>query len=245
MKRFKITIEYFGKGLVGWQAQEKGVSVQGILQEAIYKLSQETPQIVAAGRTDAGVHAYGQVAHFDLEKDLTVFNVQQGLNSYLCDSQVSVVLAEEVDENFSARFSAEKRYYKYIILNRRTPSALERDRAWHVPKILDVELMREGSQYLIGKHDFTSFRASECQAKNPIRSIDELKITKVGDFINIEVSAKSFLHHQIRNITGTLKQVGEGKIKPEQIKDILLAKDRAAAGETAPAYGLYFMKVDY
>lgn len=245
MKRFKIIVEYFGKGLVGWQAQDIGVSVQGILQEAIYKLAQERPNIVAAGRTDAGVHALGQVAHFDLKKDLTVFNVQQGLNSYLHDTSVSVVSAEEVDENFSARFSAVKRYYKYIILNRRTPSALERDRAWHVPKILDIELMKEGAKYLIGNHDFTSFRASECQAKNPVRTIDELKITKEGDFINIEVSAQSFLHHQIRNFAGTLKQVGEGKIKPEEIKDILLAKNRAVAGETAPAYGLYFMRVDY
>lgn len=295
MTKFKTTIEYFGKGLVGWQAQDVGVSVQGILQEALFKLSQEKPEIIASGRTDAGVHALGQVVHFDLEKNFTAYNVQQGLNSYLHETPVSVVSAEIVDENFHARFSALKRYYRYIILNRKTPSALERDRAWHVPKMLDIEVMREAAKYLIGQHDFTSFRASECQSKNPVKTLDSVDIyyhnhdkfqtpscdgvtSKVyssdennlnsescrrmtasemmdagfhqhdkiaGSFIHIDVSARSFLHHQVRNIVGTLKQVGEGKTKPEEIKDILEAKNRSAAGETAPAHGLYFMKVEY
>ncbi len=245
MIRFKTTIEYFGKGLVGWQAQDVGISVQSILQEALYKLSQEKPEIIASGRTDAGVHALGQVVHFDLEKDFTAYNVQQGLNSYLHETPVSVVSAEEVDENFHARFSALKRYYRYIILNRKTPSALERDRAWHVPKILDIESMKEAARYLVGQHDFTSFRASECQSKNPVKTMDSVEVTKSGDFLYFDISARSFLHHQVRNIVGTLKQVGEGKTKPEEIKNILEARNRSAAGETAPAYGLYFMKVEY
>ncbi|MDX1949006.1 MAG: tRNA pseudouridine(38-40) synthase TruA [Rickettsiales bacterium] len=271
MPRYKITIEYLGKGLIGWQKQNSEnqesslISVQSILQDAFYKLTQEKPELIVAGRTDAGVNAFGQVVHFDLEKNFKAFNIQEGLNVYLMNSPVSVKKAEIVSDDFNARFSANKRHYRYIILNQRTPSILMKDRAWHIKKPLDIEAMRQASEYLIGRHDFSSFRSTQCQAKNPVRKIEEIRISqssqmpiwanKIEDknfceqfsdnLIFIDISAKSFLHHQVRNIVGTLKDIGFKKYPPEKMQEILEAKDRTKAGETAPACGLYFVGVEY
>ncbi len=272
MPRYKITIEYLGKDLIGWQRQNSEqnsennhLSVQSILENAIFKLSQESPELIVAGRTDAGVNAFGQVVHFDLTKEFKDFNLQEGLNAHLLNTQVSVKKVEIVDENFNARFSATKRHYRYIILNQRTPSILMQDRAWHIKKKLNISAMQQASKYLIGRFDFSSFRSSQCQAKNPVRKISEINISsnqilpnwqnEISDIsvknqlndnlIYIDISAKSFLHHQVRNIVGTLKDIGLGKYPPQKMQEILIAKDRKLAGQTAPAYGLYFIGVEY
>ena len=245
MARFKIILEYDGTGLVGWQRQNEQVSVQKIIEDAIYSLSGELVNSVASGRTDAGVHALGQVVHFDLEKDLSEENVRDGLNFYLKEKQVSVLQAEMVDDGFHARFDAKMRYYKYLILHRKAPPVLEKDRVWHVPYDLDFDNMLKASKKFIGNHDFSSFRASYCQAKNPVKTVDDVSLIREGEHIIFEISAKSFLHHMVRNIVGTLVDVGRGKIKAEQIENIIEAKDRKRAGQNAPAQGLYFVKVDY
>jgi tRNA pseudouridine38-40 synthase len=243
--KYKITIEYDGTNLVGWQKQTGLPSAQGLIEDAIYKLSQENVNLTVAGRTDAGVHAKGQVADFNLIKDFGLYSLRQGINFYLHDSPVVILDAEQVANEFSARFSAKKRYYEYIISNRSSAPVLDRSRVWHFPQKLDLELMKKASEFFLGTHDFTSFRASECQAKNPVRTIDEIKIEKTDDYIILNFCAKSFLHHMVRNITGTLVEVGTGKIAYDKIPDIILAKDRKKAGSTSPACGLYFMKVDY
>lgn len=247
MPRFKITIEYDGTGLLGWQKQEDGPSVQGYLEDAIRKFYPDIKEVYAAGRTDAGVHAIKQVAHIDLDNGMTAFKVREAINGTLrpLTSQVVITEAEEVDDDFHARFSATYRGYLYRITNRRAPLALDKNRSWWVLQDLDVEKMQEAANYLLGEHDFSSFRAAECQAKSPIKTLDRLDVIKVGDEIHLIVEAKSFLHHQVRNFAGTLKMVGEGKIKPIEIKEILEAKDRSKAGPTAPAHGLYLTRVDY
>lgn len=206
-----------------------------------------TPEVQGAGRTDAGVHALGQVAHFDLQREIEDWKLRDALNFHLreMDAPVVVLSVERVGEEFNARFSAVGRGYIYRILNRRTPPILEKDRVWWVPVPLDVEKMRQGARYLLGHHDFSSFRAAACQAKSPVKTLDKLKITRRGDEIVFEVEARSFLHHQVRNMVGTLKLVGDGHLRPEDVKTILEAKDRKAAGPTAPAGGLYLSKVMY
>ena len=245
--RYKITIEYDGTNLVGWQKQREGDSVQSLLADSLKNVCKEEAEIFGAGRTDAGVHALGQVAHFDISKEFEPFKIREALNFYLreADAPVCVINAEIVDENFNARFSAKSRSYVYRILNRRAPSVLDKNRVWWVPVALDVEKMREGAKYLLGHHDFTSFRAAECQALSPMKTLDKLDIKKVGDEIRFYVEAKSFLYHQVRNMVGTLKMVGDGHLAPEKVKEILEAKNRAAAGPTAPACGLYFFGVKY
>jgi tRNA pseudouridine38-40 synthase len=245
MPRYKLTLEYNGTGLAGWQRQPAAPSVQQYFEEAIEKFCGEQVRLHVAGRTDAGVHAWGQVAHVDLARDFRPVNVMGGLNFHLRPARIAVVAAEKVDENFHARFSAKKRYYCYRIINRRAPLILDEDRAWFVPVPLNVEKMREAAAYLIGEHDFTSLRDSECQAKSPIKTLDEVRIEQCGELIELHVSARSFLHHMVRNITGTLKFVGEGKWEPEEIPKILAAKERKAAGPTAPPGGLYFVRVEY
>ena len=247
--RYKITIEYDGTNILGWQRQLDGPSVQEYLEKALSYLSSDGKEIPVqgAGRTDAGVHALAQVAHFDLEREIADWKLRDALNFHLREQEAPVVVldVEEVDENFNARFSAKGRGYVYRILNRRSPAVLEKDRVWWVPVDLDIGKMQEGAKYLLGHHDFSSFRAAACQAKSPIKTLDKLDIFQRGEEIIFEVEAKSFLHHQVRNMVGTLKLVGDGHLAPQDVKKILEAKDRKAAGPTAPACGLYLSKVWY
>ncbi len=243
MTRYKINIEYDGTDLIGWQENRQGSSVQSCLQDAIFKFCSEKVIVYGAGRTDAGVHAINMVAHFDLDKEQSPDTVMRAMNFYLVDKPVSVLNCEKVDNDFHARFSCKKRHYKYIVLNRNAPVVLQKNRVWWVPQKLDVEKMKVAAQKLIGKHDFTSFRSIQCQSKSPIKTLDSCTITKNGDEIIFEFSARSFLHHQVRNMVGTLVEIGMGK--KLDIDEIFDAKDRSAAGVNAPASGLYFVRADY
>lgn len=243
--RWKLTLEYDGTPFVGWQRQENGLSVQQVLEEAIEKFSSERGETIVAGRTDAGVHALGQVAHFDTEKMRTAREVRDGLNFHLRPHPVVVVAAEAVESTFNARTSAVERRYLYRILNRKTPTALLKNKVWVLGYDLDVEAMHRAGQVLVGHHDFSTFRAAECQAKSPMRTLDSLTVSRVGEEIHIEARARSFLHHQIRNITGSLSLVGRGKWSVEDMRHALEAKNRCAGGPTAPPDGLYFMRVLY
>ncbi len=245
MPRWKLTIEYDGTDFCGWQRQDIPNSVQQVLEEAIEKFCGQEVRLHTAGRTDAGVHAYGQVAHVDLPRDYRALEVRNAITVHARPHKVVIVDAVPVSDEFHARFGAIKRYYRYIICNRRASMAIGTDYAWHVFHRLDIEKMQRAANVLLGHHDFTSFRAVDCQAKSPMRSIDSIQITQEGDMVHIDVSAPSFLHHQVRNIVGTLKKIGEGRWEEDRMADILAAKDRAAAGPTAPPYGLYFMRVDY
>lgn len=243
MTRYKIILEYDGTDLIGWQENRQGPSVQSLIKDAIEKFCGMRPDVVAAGRTDAGVHAVAMVAHFDLDGDWTGDTVMRALNFYLTGAPVSVLDCQIVGNEFNARFSCIARHYKYIVLNRRAPTVLNKDRMWWVPRSLDINAMRAAAQRLLGQHDFTSFRATQCQAKSPIKTLDKCEIVKNGDEIIFNFSARSFLHHQVRNIVGTLVEIGLGK--PYDIDEIFAAKNRSAAGPTAPACGLYFMTADY
>ncbi len=244
-QRWKLTLEYDGTDFVGWQLQDQGFSVQGVLEEAVFKFSGERVRFHAAGRTDSGVHALGQVAHFDLDYLFTPEKIRDALNACVRPHAVSILSAEAVPQEFHARFNAVKRYYRYVICNRRAPVSVGKKYMWHVHKPLDLENMRKAASCLIGKHDFTTFRALVCQSKSPIKSIDRIDITQDGDRVYIDVEAPSYLHHMIRNITGTLKKIGEGSWEWQKMQEVLEARDRAAGGPTAPPTGLYFMKVDY
>ena len=248
--KFALLIEYDGNNLVGWQKQNEGISVQGSLEEAAKNIFNQEFEIQGSGRTDAGVHALGQVAHINLpnKHKLTTkhpFYIISAFNSYLKKSNIRVVSTKQVKSDFNARFSATKRYYKYRILCRAAPPGIEKGRVWHSRKNLNIRLMEEGTKYLIGKHDFTSFRTINCQAKSPIRTLDEISITSLGYEIIVNVAAKSFLHSQVRIIVGTIYKVGEETLEPKYIKNILESKDRNLAGPTAPAEGLYLEKVEY
>jgi tRNA pseudouridine38-40 synthase len=243
--RYRITVEYDGGGFVGWQRQANGPSVQAALEEAVRRFCGETVLVEGAGRTDAGVHALGQVAHFDLAKDTTADTVMKAVNFHLKPAPVAVLAAEAVADDFHARFSAVKRGYLYCIGNRRAPLALERGHAWFVPQPLDAAAMHEAAQVLVGNHDFTSFRASECQAQSPVKTLDLLTVTRVGEAIEVRAAARSFLHHQVRNFVGSLKLVGEGRWTAADLRAALEARDRSAAGPTAPACGLYLTEVGY
>ena len=245
MTRWKITLEYDGSGFVGWQKQDNGLSVQQVLEEAVAGFSQEQVAVFAAGRTDSGVHALGQVAHFDLEKDSDAETVRNGLNYHCKPHSVAVLQAEAVDADFHARFSAKSRQYLYRILNRRAPPKLDAGRVWHVSAPLDARAMHEAAQALVGEHDFTSFRAAVCQADSPVKTLDALDVSRLAEEVHITASARSFLHNQVRIMAGTLKQVGEGKWSAGDVRDALEARDRAAAGPTAPPDGLYLLKVGY
>lgn len=243
--RYKITLEYLGAGYCGWQRQSGSLSLQQIVEEAIYHFSKQQVTIVAAGRTDAGVNAYGQVAHFDLEKNFEPRRLMHSINHFCRKHTIGVINAESVDSSFDARFSAKSRHYVYKILNRKSVNIINNGLACWVRHDINLDNMRRAAQYLIGKHDFTSFRASECQAKSPVKTLDKIEIIQHGENIEIYVSALSFLHHMVRNIVGSLLMVGKGHWSHERIKEVLEAKDRRYAGPTANAEGLYFLKVDY
>ncbi|MEA1677257.1 tRNA pseudouridine(38-40) synthase TruA [Nitrospirillum sp. BR 11163] len=245
MTRWKLTVEYDGRPYQGWQLQPHGPSVQACLEEAIRRFSGEVVRVHAAGRTDAGVHALGQVCHFDLEKPTKPDTVRDALNFHLRPEPIAVVKVEAAADDFHARLSCKGRAYLYRIVNRRAPLALDVGRAWHVPTVLDADAMNEGAQRLVGNHDFTSFRASICQAKSPVKTLGLLTVSRVGQEIHMVARARSFLHHQIRNMIGTLRLVGEGKWTPDDVTKALEARDRAAAGQTAPPDGLYFTEAWY
>ncbi len=245
MPRYKITIEYDGTPFVGWQIQANGRSIQGELARAIEALSGSRVVPRGAGRTDAGVHARGQVAHFDLEREYPPETVRDAVNFHLRPAPIAIIACEIVTEAFDARFSAKARHYLYRIVNRRARLALDCDRAWLVSVPLDAAAMHEAAQHLIGRHDFTTFRSAQCQGKSPLRTLDKLEVARDGEDIFIAASARSFLHHQVRSMAGSLKLVGEGKWQPDDLRRALEACDRAACGPVAPACGLYFMQVDY
>lgn len=245
MPRYKLTIEYDGGGFNGWQRQKNGASIQALLEDAVLAFCQTPAQIHAAGRTDAGVHATAQVAHVDLPKDYPAETVQHALNFHIKSPQIVVTNAQRVGDDFHARFSAIGRKYLYRIVNRPAPLALERRHAWWVPFPLDAEAMEQAAQRLLGHHDFTTFRAKECQAKSPLKTLDVLRVTRNADDIAVVAEARSFLHHQVRNMVGTLKRVGEGKWTPDDVTAALEAKDRRAGGPTAPSVGLYLTGVTY
>jgi tRNA pseudouridine38-40 synthase len=243
--RYKLTIEYDGTPFVGWQIQDNGSSVQGSLTDAIAAFAGERPAVQGAGRTDAGVHALGQVAHVDLAKDWDNDTVRDAINFHLRPQPIAVLTAEQVEPSFDARFSATKRHYLYRIVNRRADLALAHNRAWRVPRPLDSAAMHAAAQKLVGRHDFTTFRATECQAKSPVKTLDRLDVRRDGDEVRVEASARSFLHHQVRSMVGSLMHVGEGKWSADDLAGALAARDRSACGQVAPPHGLYLVRVEY
>lgn len=245
MARYRLLIEYDGTPFKGWQRQADQPSVQQTLEEAIARFSSETVTVQAAGRTDSGVHALGQVVHFDLARPRDPFRIREALNYHLRPAPVAVLEAEAVDDTFEARFSAKARHYEYRILNRRAPPALERSRVWHVPVPLDAESMDRAAALILGRHDFTTFRAAECQANSPIRTLERFLVRREAEHVVILASARSFLHHQVRSMVGSLRLVGEGRWRPEDFRAALDARDRRRCGPMAPPDGLYLTRVDY
>ena len=245
MARYLIRIEYDGTGLVGWQRQDNGPSVQQYLEEAAEKLCNQPTLIQGSGRTDSGVHALAQAAHLDVPDTLDERAVVRGLNAWLKSDQIAVLSAIHVSDSFHARFDAIQRHYLYRILDKPIPSALDRHRLWHHKTALDEAAMHEAAQILVGKHDFTSFRATQCQAKSPVRTVDALTVRRIEGEVHIIASARSFLHHQIRNFAGSLSLVGRGKWTAEDLQQALAACDRSAAGQTAPPHGLYLTEITY
>lgn len=245
MPRYKLTIEYDGAPFAGWQLQAQDTTVQGVLERAVAAINGGPSIVQGAGRTDAGVHALAQVAHVDLAKPWDTFVLRNALNAHVRPHPVSVLEAEEVPEDFHARFSATKRHYLYRILNRRSPPALDKGKVWWLPMELDSDAMHEAAQALTGKHDFTTFRAAQCQAPSPVKTLDRLDVARYGEEIEIHSEARSFLHNQLRSIAGSLKLVGEGKWRPRDLKAALEARDRARCGPVAPPDGLYLVKVGY
>jgi tRNA pseudouridine38-40 synthase len=245
MPRYRLIIEYDGKPYCGWQIQENGPSVQGALETAVKAICGEFVRVNGAGRTDAGVHALGQVAHCDIEKPFVPGRLRDGLNAHLRPHPIGVLSAEVVADDFDARFSARRRHYRYRISNRRANLALEIGHVWRLPRPLDTDAMNEAAQRLVGKHDFTTFRDTECQAKSPVKTLDQLDVIRDGDNVDIVTSARSFLHSQVRSMVGSLVWVGEGRWSPDDLAKALAARDRTACGPVAPPDGLYLVKVDY
>jgi len=245
MTRYKLTIEYDGAPFVGWQIQKNQPSVQGEIAKACKAIDGELPKVFGAGRTDSGVHALGQVAHVDLVKGLRADKVRDGLNFHLAKHPITILDAQVVDDEFHARFGATAREYLYRLIDRRPKLALDKGRVWRLPVKLDEHAMHHAAGVLIGEHDFTSFRDKNCQAQSPVKSLDELSVTRVGAEIHIRAKARSFLHRQIRSITGTLAEVGQGKLFSSDVEKILTAKNRTACPPVAPPDGLYLVKVSY
>ncbi len=245
MPRYKVVIEYDGSLFVGWQRQENGLSVQEVLETAAVKLCGVPVTFFAAGRTDAGVHAWGQVAHIDWPQTIPEQTLCNAINHHLGDHRVAVLHAEWTDDAFDARLSARQRAYHYRIINRRAPLTMDTGKAWQIASPLDVEAMQAAADLLVGHHDFTSFRSTHCMARSPLKTLDQLAVTRSGDEIRIEARARSFMHNQVRIIAGSLKRVGEGKWQSADMGKALAARDRSAAGPTAPPQGLYLLEVVY
>lgn len=245
MPRYRLSVEYDGRPFRGWQRQADDLSVQQVLEEAITRFSGETVVTQAAGRTDAGVHALGQVVHFDLERDWDPFKVREALNYHTKPHPMAILTADLVGADFEARFSALARHYEYRILNRRARPGLDFGHVWHVPVPLDTDRMHEAAQLILGKHDFTTFRAAECQAKSPDRTLDIFTVSRQAEMIVVTAKARSFLHSQVRSMVGSLKLVGDGKWSPRDFRAALDARDRSRCGPLAPPDGLYLTKVDY
>lgn len=245
--RYKLTIEYDGTNYLGFQKQpqELGKTIEGELLRAVKNITGEDVEIAVSGRTDRGVHAIGQVIHFDLEKDFESRKLPLAINAHLEEEDIAVVACEEVNENFHARFSSKKRHYRYVVINRHAPLKIQKNRAWLVKGKIDIAEVEKAAKYLLGTHDFTSFRDSSCQAKDPVKNIEKLEIIENGEEIYFDISAQSFLQHMVRNIVGTLIWVGYGKIAADDIPKILEAKSRPASGPNAPSCGLFFLGVDY
>ena len=245
MPRYKLVIEYDGTPFVGWQVQDNGPSVQGVIEAAIEAFAGERTTVRGAGRTDAGVHALGQVAHVDLAKPWDTDTVRDAINAHLRPHPISVLAAEQVADGFDAHFSATRRHYLYRIVNRRADLALDRHHAWRVSRPLDAAAMQQAAQRLVGRHDFTTFRAVECQAKSPVKTLDRLDVEASGNDIRVTAAARSFLHHQVRSMVGSLVLVGEGKWSTDDLGRALAARDRKACGPVAPPEGLYLVRVEY
>lgn len=247
MPRYRLTIEYDGTPYAGWQRQENTPTVQAAIEAAIYKFCGEAPVIGAAGRTDSGVHAYGQTAHIDLTKDWAASKIRDALNAYLQMANETVVIlnVEKVTDQFDARFSATGRHYLYRIINRRPPVVVEAQRAWWVSRPLNTDLMHQGAQLLLGTHDFTTFRSSQCQSKSPVKTLERLDVRRDGELVEVYAYARSFLHNQVRSLVGSLADVGCGRWSTDDLLGALAKRDRKACGVVAPAHGLYMIKADY
>ena len=245
MTRFRLTVEYDGRPFMGWQRQPHGSSVQQTMEEAVHGLFGETVTLHAAGRTDAGVHACAMTAHVDIARPVSAHRLADGLNAKLRPHPIAILHAEEVDDDFHARFSCFRRRYRYKIANRRAPLALDAGRAWRVPVVLYADDMNKAAQVLVGQHDFTTFRSAHCQSESPVKTLDRLTVRRLGEMVEIEADARSFLHHQVRSMVGCLMLVGRGKWTKADLKAALDARDRAALGFNAPPDGLYFVGADY
>ena len=245
MTRWRLTVEYDGGPFVGWQRQAVGESVQAVIERAIGQMTGETVAVHGAGRTDAGVHALAMEAHVDIAKALTEHRLREGINALVRPSPVSVLAVGTVADDWHARFSCTGRRYRYRILNRRPPPALDQGRVWHIASPLDVEAMGKGAAVLVGRHDFTTFRSAHCQSKSPVKTLDSLTVERVGEEIRIAAAARSFLHHQVRSMVGCLALVGRGQWSVEDMHSALEARDRAALGLNAPPQGLYFVGAEY
>jgi tRNA pseudouridine38-40 synthase len=244
--RYKLTIEYDGGPFSGWQRLGDGPSVQAAMEAAVEKLTGVRSEVIGSGRTDAGVHAAGQVAHVDIDKNIpSAQRLADALNAHLRPDPIAVLMAEVAAPEFHARFDAVRRVYLYKILNRRAPPALARGRVWRIARALDADAMQEAAQRLIGRHDFTTFRDSQCQAKSPVKTLDRCNVVRQGETVQVWCEARSFLHRQVRSMVGTLVEAGFGKMSANDVADALAAKDRARCGPVAPADGLYLMRVDY
>ena len=245
MTRWRLTIEYDGGPFMGWQRQDHGPSVQQSLEKAIEQMTGEEVRLHCAGRTDAGVHALAMTAHADIERHVTAYRLREGINALVRPAPVSVLAAEEAEPDFHARFSCIGRRYLYRILNRRAPPAVDKGKVWHIGKPLDVDAMAEGATHLVGNHDFTTFRSVHCQSESPVKTLDSLTVDRAGDEVYIRAAARSFLHHQVRSMTGCLALVGLGRWSPGDVRKALNAKDRAELGLNAPPEGLYFVEAIY
>ena len=245
MTRWRLTVEYDGGLFMGWQRQEHGPSVQQTLEEALERMTGERSQFIAAGRTDAGVHALAMPTHVDVMKSLTPHRLREGLNALVRPHPISVLEAEQVPHDWHARFSCMGRRYLYRILNRRAPPALDSGRVWHVAVPLDVDAMAEGARHLVGRHDFTTFRSAQCQSDSPVKTLDALEVSRDGEEMHVKAAARSFLHHQVRSMVGCLAMVGRGQWSPDDMRKALEARDRNALGFNAPPHGLYFVEAIY
>ena len=243
--RFKLIVEYDGRPFMGWQRQPHGPTVQAVIEDAAQTILQEPITVYAAGRTDAGVHGLGMVAHMDVTRAITPFRLIEGINACLRPHPVAILACDPVPDDFHARFSCLARHYEYRIINRRAPLTLDAGKAWRIAATLNADAMHAAAQVLVGRHDFTTFRSAHCQADSPLRTLDRLNVTRTGDRISVSTSARSFLHHQVRSMVGCLAMVGEGKWSADTLKAALEARDRSALGFNAPPDGLYFVRADY